>query len=241
MVSVLHHGCLCHLHVSNAETDQKHRHAAHTETDYYGCQRKTVNANQSNSIFFRYTRRLTDPYRSDVTHKYTLMHAHTHAHTHVLTHSHTHTHKHSHTHTHNACSQLSRYSAVTRRCQWLVGRILMLDKMAQGLCPQYITDRLPLVVTALINSYYRRRLLHMSLHAKLNVLVEIRIYIYNLPHCWILLRLVKNRVHFQKLRSLNVNAAVLRTFYRSCTESVLTLSFLGWLWGLNVKSKKCPE
>ena len=41
----------------------------------------------------------------------------------------------------------------------------------------------------------------------------------------------------QKLRSLNVSAAVLRTFYRSCTESVLTFSFLCWFGGLNVKSK----
>ena len=41
----------------------------------------------------------------------------------------------------------------------------------------------------------------------------------------------------QKLRSLNVSAAVLRTFYRSCIESVLTFSFLCWLGGLNVKSK----
>ena len=40
---------------------------------------------------------------------------------------------------------------------------------------------------------------------------------------------------FQKLRSLNVSAAVLRTFYRSC--SVLTFSFLCWFGGLNVKSK----
>ncbi len=41
----------------------------------------------------------------------------------------------------------------------------------------------------------------------------------------------------QKLRSLNVSAAVLRTFYRSCIESVLTFSFLCWFGGLNVKSK----
>ena len=41
----------------------------------------------------------------------------------------------------------------------------------------------------------------------------------------------------QKLRSLKVSAAVLRTFYRSCIESVLTFSFLCWFGGLNVKSK----
>ena len=41
----------------------------------------------------------------------------------------------------------------------------------------------------------------------------------------------------QKLRSLNVSSAVLRTFYRSCIESILTFSFLGWFGGLNVKSK----
>ena len=41
----------------------------------------------------------------------------------------------------------------------------------------------------------------------------------------------------QKLRSLNVSAAVLRTFYRSCSESVLTFSFLCWFGGLNVNSK----
>ena len=39
------------------------------------------------------------------------------------------------------------------------------------------------------------------------------------------------------LRSLNVSAAVLRTFYRSSIESVLTFSFLCWFGGLNVKSK----
>ena len=41
----------------------------------------------------------------------------------------------------------------------------------------------------------------------------------------------------EKLRSLNVSAAVLRTFYRSCIESVLTFPFLYWFGGLNVKSK----
>ena len=41
----------------------------------------------------------------------------------------------------------------------------------------------------------------------------------------------------QKLRSLSVSAAVLHTFYRSCIESVFTLSFLCWFGGLNVKSK----
>ena len=41
----------------------------------------------------------------------------------------------------------------------------------------------------------------------------------------------------QKLRSLNVSAAVLRTFYQSCIESVLTFSFLCWFGDLNVKSK----
>ena len=41
----------------------------------------------------------------------------------------------------------------------------------------------------------------------------------------------------QKLRSLNVGVAVLRTFYWSCIESVLTFSFLFWFGGLNVKSE----
>ena len=41
----------------------------------------------------------------------------------------------------------------------------------------------------------------------------------------------------QKLRSLNVSAALLRSFYRSCVESVLTVLFLCWFGGLNVKSK----
>ena len=41
----------------------------------------------------------------------------------------------------------------------------------------------------------------------------------------------------QKLRSLNVSAAVLRTFYQSCIESVLTFAFLCWFGGLNMKSK----
>ena len=39
------------------------------------------------------------------------------------------------------------------------------------------------------------------------------------------------------LRSRNVSAAVSRTFYRSCIESVLTFSFLCWFGGWNVKSK----
>ena len=43
-------------------------------------------------------------------------------------------------------------------------------------------------------------------------------------------------VYLQKLRSLNVSAAVLRTFYRSHIESVLTFSFLCWFGGFNVKS-----
>ena len=47
----------------------------------------------------------------------------------------------------------------------------------------------------------------------------------------------RNICCLQKLRSLNVSAAVLRTFYRSCIESVLTFSFLCWFGGLNVKSK----
>ena len=41
----------------------------------------------------------------------------------------------------------------------------------------------------------------------------------------------------RKLRSFNVIAAVLRTFYRSCIESVLTFSFLCWFGGSNVNSK----
>ena len=41
----------------------------------------------------------------------------------------------------------------------------------------------------------------------------------------------------QMSRSLHVSAAVLRIFYRSCTESVLTFSFLCWFSGLNIKSK----
>ena len=41
----------------------------------------------------------------------------------------------------------------------------------------------------------------------------------------------------QKLRSLNFSAADLRTFYRSCIESVLTFLFLCWFGGLNVKSR----
>ena len=44
----------------------------------------------------------------------------------------------------------------------------------------------------------------------------------------------------QKLRSLNVNTTVLRTFYRSCIESVFflfLLLFLCWFGGLSVKSK----
>ena len=42
----------------------------------------------------------------------------------------------------------------------------------------------------------------------------------------------------QKLRFLNVSAAVLHTFYWSCIESVLTFSFLCWFGGLNVKRQK---
>ena len=45
-------------------------------------------------------------------------------------------------------------------------------------------------------------------------------------------------VCLQKLRSrLNDSAAVLRTFYRSCIESVLTFSSLCRFGGLNVKGK----
>ena len=41
----------------------------------------------------------------------------------------------------------------------------------------------------------------------------------------------------RKPRSLNVSAAVLCTFCRSCIESVLIFLFLCWFGGLNVKSK----
>ena len=41
----------------------------------------------------------------------------------------------------------------------------------------------------------------------------------------------------QMLRSLNVSATVLCTFYQSWIKSVLTFSFLCWFGGLNVKSK----
>ena len=41
----------------------------------------------------------------------------------------------------------------------------------------------------------------------------------------------------QMLRSLNVSAAVLCTFYWNCIESVLTFLLLCWFGGLNVKSK----
>ena len=41
----------------------------------------------------------------------------------------------------------------------------------------------------------------------------------------------------QKLRPLNVSAAVLCSFYWSCIESVSTFLFLCWFGGLNVKSK----
>ena len=40
----------------------------------------------------------------------------------------------------------------------------------------------------------------------------------------------------QKQKCLNVSAAVLRTFYRSCVESVLTFSFLCWFGGLKSKN-----
>ena len=41
----------------------------------------------------------------------------------------------------------------------------------------------------------------------------------------------------QKLRSLNVNLDILRTFYRSFVESVLTFSFLCWFGGLSLSCK----
>ena len=41
----------------------------------------------------------------------------------------------------------------------------------------------------------------------------------------------------QKMRSLDVNVAVLHTLFRSCIESVLTFLFLCWFGGLSVKSK----
>ena len=45
----------------------------------------------------------------------------------------------------------------------------------------------------------------------------------------------------EKLRSLNVSAAVLCTFYQSCIESVLTFLFLCWFGGLNVQRKTVPN
>ena len=46
----------------------------------------------------------------------------------------------------------------------------------------------------------------------------------------------------QKLRSLTVNAAVLRTFYRSCIESVLTFLFLWWFQRcLECEKQNCSE
>ena len=48
---------------------------------------------------------------------------------------------------------------------------------------------------------------------------------------------LKTKQKTNKLRSLNVSAAVLLTFYLTCIESVLTFSFLCWFGGLNVKSK----
>ena len=55
-------------------------------------------------------------------------------------------------------------------------------------------------------------------------------------------RISRNRFAKQKFaqlrtNSLNVSAAVLRTFYQSCIESVLTFSLQCWFEGLNVKSK----
>ena len=61
----------------------------------------------------------------------------------------------------------------------------------------------------------------MSLHAKPNVFVEIRIYIIESALKWIYFAVNEQQnIHLQKLRSPNVSAAVLRTFYRSCIESV---------------------
>ena len=46
----------------------------------------------------------------------------------------------------------------------------------------------------------------------------------------------------QTLRSFNVNAAVLHTFYYSCTESALTFSFICWLGSLiECEKQECPE
>ena len=48
----------------------------------------------------------------------------------------------------------------------------------------------------------------------------------------------QSRVYcLQKLRSLGVNQDILRTFYRSFVESILTFSFLCWFGGLSVKCK----
>ena len=40
-----------------------------------------------------------------------------------------------------------------------------------------------------------------------------------------------------KLKHLGVNTTILKTFYRSNIESVLSFSFLAWFGGLNVKNK----
>ena len=48
-------------------------------------------------------------------------------------------------------------------------------------------------------------------------------------------------IHERCQPSFNVSAAVLRSFYRSRIESVLTFLFLCWFGGLNVKSKNVPN
>ena len=45
----------------------------------------------------------------------------------------------------------------------------------------------------------------------------------------------------QKLRSLNVIAAVLCTFYQSCIESVFNIIIPVLVWWLESEKQKCPE
>ena len=47
------------------------------------------------------------------------------------------------------------------------------------------------------------------------------------------------RLHLlRKLRSFNVDPAILKLFYKSFVENVLTFSFICWFYNLNTKQRK---
>lgn len=55
-----------------------------------------------------------------------------------------------------------------------------------------------------------------------------------------IIKRANQRIHLlRKLNSFDVSRHILRTFYQSFIESLLTFSFICWFGGLSVKDKKC--